>query len=124
MAETVLLVEDEILIRMAAFQHLEDCGYTVLQAANAAEALEILKRYPQIDLVFTDVRMPGEMDGLGLAKWVIEHRPHIAVMIASGHAAKENVLQELCGAHAFTKPYSFDDLTVRIREALQARKPN
>ena len=68
MADTILLVEDDVLVRMAIFQHLEDCGYCVLQAANAQEALAVMARHPEIDVLFTDVRMPGPMDGLGLAK--------------------------------------------------------
>ena len=95
-----------------------------MQAANAAEALHILERHTKIDVLFTDVRMPGEMDGLALARWVIKNRPHIAVMIASGGTAKEAVMKELGGAHAFTKPYNFDELTSRIKEAILARRIN
>ena len=124
MADTVLLVEDELLIRMATSQHLEECGYLVLEAENAAQALDILQQHPEVDVLFTDVRMPGEMDGMGLARWVIKNRPQIAVMIASGDTAKETVIKELCGAHAFTKPYKFDDLTSRIKEAILARRAN
>lgn len=124
MAEVVLLVEDEPLIRMAASLHLEECGYHVLQAGNAQEALAVLMRRTDIDVLFTDVRMPGPMDGLGLAKWVIENRPHIAVMVASGDTAKDTVLKELCGAHLFTKPYKFEDLTSRIREIFRGRRVN
>ena len=122
MTDTILLVEDEVLVRMAIGQHLEDCGYNVLQASNAQEALGVISLHPEIDVLFTDVRMPGTMDGLALAKWVIEHKPRMAVMVASGDTAKETVVKELCGAHAFTKPYSFDDVTIRIREAIQARR--
>ena len=122
MTDTILLVEDEVLVRMAIGQHLEDCGYNVLQASNAQEALGVISLHPEIDVLFTDVRMPGTMDGLALAKWVIEHKPRMAVMVASGDPAKETVVKELCGSHAFTKPYSFDDVTIRIREAIQARR--
>ena len=124
MTDTILLVEDELLVRMAIGQHLEDCGYNVLQASNAQEALAVISRHPEIDVLFTDVRMPGAMDGLALAKWVIEHYPRMAVMVASGDTAKETVVKELCGAHAFTKPYNFDDVTIRIREAIQAQRSN
>ena len=124
MADTILLVEDEMLVRMAIAQHLEDCGYDVLQASNAQEALTVISRHPEIDVLFTDVRMPGPMDGLALPKWVIEHKPGMAVMVASGDTAKETVVKELCGAHAFTKPYDFDDVTLRIREAIQSRRSN
>ena len=122
MTDTILLVEDELLVRMAIGQHLEDCGYSVLQASNAQEALAVISRHPEIDVLFTDVRMPGPMDGLALAKWVIEHKPRMAVMVASGDTAKETVVKELCSAHSFTKPYDFDEVTTRIREVIQARR--
>lgn len=124
MSETILLVEDEPIIRMSLVQHLEDCGYPVLEAENAPDAIQLLKHHPEIAVVFTDVQMPGEMDGLGLAKWVIENRPRIAVMVASGHAARETLMKELCGAHAFTKPYNYDELTNHIRDALKSRRLN
>jgi DNA-binding NtrC family response regulator len=123
-SDIILVVEDELLIRMALAQHLEECGYTVLEAENAAEAIKVLKQQSEIAVVFTDVNMPGEMDGLGLAKWVIANRPRIAVMVASGHAAKDTVVKELCGARAFIKPYSFDELTTHIRDAIQSRRLN
>jgi DNA-binding NtrC family response regulator len=123
-ADTILLVEDEVLIRVAICHHLEDSGYNVLQATDADEALSLLIRHPELDVVFTDVRMPGSIDGLGLAKWVIEHRPHIAVMVASGGAAKDTIVKELCGAMAFPKPYNFENVTQHIQEAIRNRRHN
>ena len=124
MSDSILLVEDELLIRMALVQHLEECGYTVLEAENAAEAIKLLLVHSEIAVVFTDVKMPGEMDGMGLAKWVIDNKPGIAVMVASGHAAKDTVMKELCGAHAFSKPYNYEELTTHIREVIQSRRLN
>ena len=124
MSDSILLVEDELLIRMALVQHLEECGYTVLEAENAAEAIRLLLVHSEIAVVFTDVKMPGEMDGMGLAKWVIDNKPGIAVMVASGHAAKDTVMKELCGAHAFSKPYNYEELTTHIREVIQSRRLN
>lgn len=124
MSDIILVVDDQILIRMALANHLEECGYTVLEAENAADAIKLLQKHFEIAVVFTDVNMPGEMDGLGLAKWVIENRPRTAVMVASGHAAKDVAIKELCGARAFTKPYSFDELTNHIQDVIQSRRLN
>ena len=124
MADTILLVEDQTLVRMAICQYLEECGYNVLQADDADQALALLQRHPEIAVMFTDVRMPGSMDGLGLARWVIEHKPRIAVIVASGHVAQETVMKELCGAKAFSKPYNFEEVTNHIREAIQTRRIN
>lgn len=123
-AGTVLLVEDEPLVRMAIGEHLEECGYTILYAGDADEALELLKLHPEIDVVFTDVRMPGSIDGLGLARWIVENKPRIAVMVASGDTAKDRILKELCGAKAFLKPYNFDEVARYIQNAIQSRRLN
>lgn len=121
MQHTILVVEDEPIIRLSAAEYLEECGYKVLQAGNAAEALAMLARNPDIAVVFTDVRMPGKLDGLDLAKWIIQNMPRVVVMIASGDAAKEALMQQLCSAHAFSKPYKLEDVSSKIRELLAAR---
>jgi CheY-like chemotaxis protein len=81
---TVLLVEDEVLIRIIAADALEDSGFKVLEAANAAEALQILDEHEEVAVLFTDINMPGEMDGLALARYVSEERPEIKVIVTSG----------------------------------------
>jgi CheY-like chemotaxis protein len=74
--ETILLVEDEVLVRMPIAQYLRDCGYKVVEAVNADEAIAVLM-HPEtvVDIVFSDIEMPGSVDGFGLAKWIREHRP-------------------------------------------------
>src|ERR1700749_4355116 len=85
LARTVLLVEDEALIRAVISDMLQDKGFKVLEAANANEAIEIIEKTQiEIDLVFTDVRMPGAMDGFGLVKWIQSVRPTVPVIVASG----------------------------------------
>jgi DNA-binding NtrC family response regulator len=122
MEHTVLVVEDEVLIRLDTVQHLEECGYRVLEAGDAVEAMGILAQRTDIDVVFTDVRMPGKIDGIGLAQWIVKNKPHIAVMIASGDAAKDMVVNQLCGAHSFSKPYNLYEVSSRIRELIAARR--
>src|SRR5262249_10815606 len=75
--------EDEVLGRMPISQYLRDCGYRVIDAANAQEAVTVLS-YEEtvVDGVFTDIEMPGALDGFGLAKWVREHRPGVEVILA------------------------------------------
>src|ERR1700741_695356 len=76
--ETILVVEDEVLVRMPISQYLRDCGYRVIEAANAQEAVTVLSHEETVvDVVFTDIEMPGALDGFGLAKWVREHRPGV-----------------------------------------------
>ncbi|MBO1906148.1 response regulator [Microvirga sp. 3-52] len=81
----VLLVEDEPFVRMATADALEDAGFEVIETANAHAAQEALLRRTDIRVLFTDVRMPGSMNGLELASLVRSRWPHISVVITSGH---------------------------------------
>jgi CheY-like chemotaxis protein len=81
---TVLVVEDEILIRSAVAEYLRKSGYAVVEAADAAEAIGIFACDEPIDVVMCDVDMPGAMDGLGLARWIKEHDYTLPVLLTSG----------------------------------------
>lgn len=119
----VLIVEDEALLRLSLADHLTDCGYFAIEATNAHEAIAIIQSQRSIDVVFTDVQMPGTIDGFGLAKWIRENRPDLAVFVASGFSGKLDLARELCsGELFFTKPYDLDLVTSRIEEHLQARR--
>jgi CheY-like chemotaxis protein len=80
----VLIVEDEDLVRMMAVDMLEDAGCTVLEAATADQAWQILQSRSDIDVLFTDIEMPGSMNGFTLAARVAERWPHIRLVITSG----------------------------------------
>jgi CheY-like chemotaxis protein len=81
----VLLVEDEMFVRMATADALEDAGFEVVEVANAQAAQEVLRHRSDIRVLFTDVQMPGPIDGLELAALVRRQWPHICVIITSGH---------------------------------------
>src|SRR5712672_704637 len=80
----VLVVEDEMLLRIRAVDMVEDAGYTSVEAVDAVEALEILESRSDIALLFTDIQMPGSMDGLKLAHVVHERWPPIKIILVSG----------------------------------------
>ena len=121
----VLVVEDEPLILMALAAHLDDKGFTVREACCAADAIAILEKPGcPIDLVFSDVRMPGAMDGFGLSRWIFENRPNVPVILASGNVGQLSVLENLCGAQAMAKPYSFDAATEKITLAIDSNRVN
>ncbi|MCB8819946.1 response regulator [Microvirga rosea] len=83
----VLLVEDEPLVRMAAADELEEAGFQVLEAGNADVALAVLEvRSDEVHVLFTDVDMPGSMDGMALAEQVYRRWPHVLLLISSGNA--------------------------------------
>jgi CheY-like chemotaxis protein len=82
--QVVLVVEDEMLLRMRAVDMVEDAGYTSVEAVDADEAVEILESRSDIALVFTDIQMPGSMDGLKLAHAVHKRWPPIKIILVSG----------------------------------------
>jgi two-component system, response regulator PdtaR len=82
--KSVLVVEDEPLIRMVAADALADRGIMAWEAGDAGEALHVLDEHPSIGLVFTDVNMPGEMNGLGLAHEISVRRPDVSLIVPSG----------------------------------------
>jgi two-component system, response regulator PdtaR len=88
---SVLVVEDEFLLRIMAADYLAEAGFPVLQAANAADAIDQLKIHDEIALVFTDVEMPPGMDGLDLARWISRERPDVKVLVASGKVPRAAV---------------------------------
>ena len=100
----VLVVDDEPMIRMNAADMLADAGWTAIEAADAADALELLGRHPEVTVLFTDINMPGEMDGLELARRVHELRPDVHLVITSGKLRPGR--DELPGEGRFLgKPY-------------------
>jgi two-component system, response regulator PdtaR len=105
----VLIVEDEFLIRMASAEAIRDAGFEVLEAANADEAIGILESRRDIRVVFTDIQMPGSMDGAKLAH-AIKHRwPPVRIIATSGRVAVET-LDLPVGTVLFTKPYSMQHI--------------
>jgi len=82
--KSILVVDDEVLIRLAIADELRGFGFAVLEAANGDQADEILRAHPEISLVLTDVDMPGSLDGVALAHLIRQQRPDIKVMIMSG----------------------------------------
>jgi DNA-binding NtrC family response regulator len=122
---TILLVDDEAVLRMGISDFLQECGFRVLEAGNAAEAIQCINAYPAyIDLVFSDVRMPGEMDGFGLAQWVRKNRPGLPVILCSGDSKKASAAEEICAEEPFLKkPFDLQMAVAKVRQMLeQAQK--
>lgn len=109
---SVLVVEDEPFVRLDLAHHLDGSGYTVHEAATAAEAIEILERDPTIRVVFTDVRMPGDMDGIALARTIRKRWPPTLIVICSANITEPNV--DLADIHILNKPYAGDELDMLL----------
>ena len=111
----VLIVEDESLVRLGAVRSIEEAGFEVIEAANADEAIRILENRSDIRVVFTDIHMPGSMDGLKLAHAVRNRWPPIKIIVTSGRSqVSEQELPE--GGRFFAKPYEATQITDTIRE--------
>jgi DNA-binding NtrC family response regulator len=118
---TVLLVDDEYLVRGVLSEILKEAGFRVVPAENGAEAIHILSKLDEVDLVFSDIKM-APLDGFELAKWAHEHKPGLPVILASGYGGKTNMAAELNGAQFFRKPFDFDAVVEKIRDTI-AHKP-
>ena len=111
----VLIVEDEFLLRIDAVDIVAAAGFEVLEAGNADEAIDILEAHPDITVVFTDIQMPGSMDGLKLAQAIRGRWPPIKIIATSGHPdVGELDLPE--GGRFLPKPYSPLQVTGVLRE--------
>ncbi len=111
----VLIVEDEFLLRMSAVAMIEDAGFEVLEAGNADEAITMLESRSDIRLVFTDIQMPGSMDGLKLAAAVKGRWPPIKIIATSGrHLIRDSDLPE--GALFLSKPYTSEGISILLHE--------
>lgn len=113
----VLFVEDEPLVRMLGTDVLEDAGFGVVEAGTGDEALERLEAHPEVDVLFTDVRMPGSLDGVQLARIVHDRRPDVRLVVASAHARLR--AEDLPDNGRFVpKPYRADEIVEIIRDIL------
>ena len=113
----ILVVEDEFLLRMDAAAMVASAGFAVVEAANADEAIEILETRSDIAVVFTDIQMPGAMDGLRLARAVRGRWPPIKIVATSGHlTVTDTDLPE--GGRFLPKPYSAIEVTCVLREVM------
>lgn len=113
----VLIVEDEALVRLDAIEVIERAGFEVVEAGNADEAIAVLEQRADIHLIFTDIHMPGSMDGLKLAHYVKDRWPPVKIIATSGHARiTEDDLP--LGGRLLPKPYSTAQITRTIRELI------
>ena len=118
--EVILVVEDEPAVRQLAIESLRDLGYETLDAANAADALDLLRGETRVDVMFSDVIMPGGMNGLQLAVEARRLRPGLKVLLASGYAPTifgGNVPQDV---PLITKPYNQNQLATQLLAVLSS----
>lgn len=115
----VLVVEDSPMIRMGAVDLVRSAGYEALEASNADEAIHVLESRDDIDLVFTDVQMPGTMDGIKLSHYIRDRWPPVKLIVASGAAILEESMLP-GGSRFFSKPYDEVSITEAMAHLLSS----
>lgn len=112
---SILVVEDEVLIRLHLSEELRDAGYTVIEAATGDEAITLLSSVDDVGLLLTDIRMPGSVDGMALASWTRSRFPSIKIIVISTEIrVGSRVDFDAC----FTKPVRFGELIQCVRNLL------
>jgi CheY-like chemotaxis protein len=119
----ILVVEDEVLIRLVIADYLRECGFKVYEAGSAEEAIVVLESdQAAVDLIFSDIRLPGEMNGFALAQWARTNRPGLPVVLTSGDSKKSEAAKELCENEPFfAKPYDVQLVVTQIRTIIDAK---
>ena len=115
---TILVVEDEILIRAAVCDYLRHWGYRVLEAATGEEGQTILNGSDPVDILLSDVQLGSGINGFALASWVRKHHPGVRIVLASGVEKLSKEAGDLCDGPLLTKPFSHSTLAAQIRAVL------
>lgn len=120
---TVLVVEDEVLVRMPIAQYLRECGYRVIEAANVEEAMTVLADMNlRLDVIFTAAEFREGQDGFALTRWVRKHRPNVKTVMAGTTKRAANVAGELCEeGPMLSKPYHTTTVEKWIRRLMATK---
>lgn len=100
----VLVVENDVLVRIAISEYLRDCGFRVIEAAGGLEAKTVLQHGPAIDVLFADARLAGSDNGFALAQWTRRYRPSVTVILSAGLARKSDAAAQFCGRNQTPPP--------------------
>jgi DNA-binding NtrC family response regulator len=115
---TILVVEDEVLIRLSVCDFLRECGYRVLEAGTGEEAQSIFESGEPIEVLFSDIDLGRGINGFALATWVRSNYPKVRIVLASGVTRMARGAAHLCDAPFLDKPYSYEALADHIKRLL------
>ena len=119
-APIVLVVEDELLVRMNIAEYLRETGFVVVEAGSATEAMAVLAAEPGVDVAFCDIELPGPMSGIALAQWIGEHHRDLPVLLTSGNREFTVSAPIACGGY-IAKPYIYANVERRLRAIISER---
>ena len=118
----VIVIEPEVLVRMAIAEFLRDCGFKVIEGIVAEDVRTVIDAGTRLDIVFSEVRLAGSTDGFALAKQLRNTHPEIDVILTSGVAGAAEKSTELCAEGPLKKPYKAADVAARINLLLERRR--
>ena len=119
---TILVVEPDILVRMVIASYLRGCGYKVLEAVSAADVIAVLGSGQKVNVVFSEIRLRGKVNGFGLARWVREHYSDVDVILTTGPAGAADKAGDLCEDGPLEKPYEPPEVVRRINLLRERRR--
>jgi DNA-binding response OmpR family regulator len=119
---TILVVEPDILVRMAIASYLRGCGYRVLEGITATDVKTVLSSGQKVDLVLSEARLRGRVDGFGLARWIREHYSNVDVILTCGTTRAADKAGDLCDHGPLEKPYHPQELVRRINLLRERRR--
>jgi CheY-like chemotaxis protein len=120
--DTILIVDPDVLVRMVVAEYLRECGYKVIEALNGDEVLVILNAGIKVDTLFSEVALPGSLDGFALAQKLRSDFPGIEVVLASGLSIRAKKSGELCNEGPIRKPHDPARLGQRLRRVIEERR--
>lgn len=119
--EVILVVDDETGIREVAVELLTDQGYTLFEAIDSASALRQFEKLERLDLLLTDIGLPGSVNGLALAKTLKARRPQLKILFITGYAKAEGITEGLALGKVIFKPFSVNELSSHVRSILASK---
>lgn len=114
---TILVAEDDVLIRIAIAEYLRDCGFRVIEASGGLEAKTVLQHGPDINVLFADARLAGSDNGFALAQWTRRYRPQVTIVLSAGLAKKSEAAAQLCSRNQSPPPPAS-----HLRDRIQAMR--
>lgn len=117
-----MVVEPDVVARAVIAGYLRECGYRVLEGVTAEDVLAVLEAGESVDIIFSEVKLSGELDGFGLAKRIRETRPEIDVLLTSGVAKAAEKAGDLCDEGPLEKPYHPQEVLRRIQSLRERRR--